>query len=86
MAYVQRARIDQQVQRIEFQFCDVLGDRQQSLCGFGQIHAPAPAEKQLHVVLALQRLHLGRQRGLAHAQRPGRRRKAAMARHGQESA
>eukprot|EP01022_Parablepharisma_sp_SALTPOND_P029700 TRINITY_DN743_c1_g6_i1.p1 TRINITY_DN743_c1_g6~~TRINITY_DN743_c1_g6_i1.p1 ORF type:complete len:614 (+),score=166.64 TRINITY_DN743_c1_g6_i1:1162-3003(+) len=83
---MQRPRVDQQVQGIEFQFGNVLGDRQETLRGLGQVHPPPAPEEQLHVMFALQRLHLGGQRRLAHAQRPGRGGKAAMAGHGEEGA
>ncbi|MNN67733.1 hypothetical protein D3C81_1833880 [compost metagenome] len=81
---MQRARIDQQIEGIHFQFGNVLGDRQQALRGFAQVYPAATTKKQLHVVFTFQRLHLRGQGWLAEAERTRRRGKATVAGDGKE--
>lgn len=86
LARLQVAAVVQQVVRIELERRDLARDGQQALADAGELDAVALAVEQHHLVLALQRLDLGGQRGLAQAHGTRGGAEAAVLGNGEEGA
>jgi hypothetical protein len=82
----QLARIAEQLHGVGLEAEYLVRDLQQPFAELGQSHPPAGPMEKLHLVAFLQRLHLGRDRRLAHMQALGGAREAAGRRHGMKGA